>query len=227
MIKCPDGQFMAYLARPTGSVKTGGVVVAQEIFGVNAAMRTVCDRLAAQNLVALCPDLFWRQERNVNLTDRTQAEWDKAFKLFQGFNLEQGVADLAVSIAHLRADDGCNGLVGGVGYCLGGLLAYLMASRTNVDCAVGYYGVNIDAMLAEAKRIQNPLMLHVAEEDHFVSKEAQAKIRDGLKSNASVTIHSYPGVDHAFARPEGQKFDRAAADLADRRTLTSFKQHLS
>ncbi|MBM3508631.1 MAG: dienelactone hydrolase family protein [Alphaproteobacteria bacterium] len=227
MIKCPDGQFMAYLARPTGSVKTGGVVVAQEIFGVNAAMRTVCDRLAAQNLVALCPDLFWRQERNVNLTDRTQAEWDKAFKLFQGFNLEQGVADLAVSIAHLRADDGCNGLVGGVGYCLGGLLAYLVASRTNVDCAVGYYGVNIDAMLAEAKRIQNPLMLHVAEEDHFVSKEAQAKIRDGLKSNASVTIHSYPGVDHAFARPEGQKFDRAAADLADRRTLTSFKQHLS
>jgi carboxymethylenebutenolidase len=161
------------------------------------------------------------------LTDRTQAEWDKAFKLFQGFNLEKGVADLAVSIAYLRADEGCNGLVGGVGYCLGGLLAYLMASRTNIDCAVGYYGVNIDSMLAEAKRIQCPLLLHVAAEDHFVSKEAQAKIKDGLKSNTSITIHSYDGVDHAFARPDGQKFDQAAADFADRRTLAHFKQHLS
>ena len=227
MIKCPDGQFMAYLARPTGTAKAGGVVVAQEIFGINAAMRAVSDRLAAHGFIALCPDLFWRQERNVQLTDRTQAEWDKAFKLFQGFNLEKGVADLAVSIAHLRADEGCSGLVGGIGYCLGGLLAYLMASRTNVDCSVGYYGVNIDAMLAEAKRIQSPLILHVAEEDHFVSKEAQAKIKDGLKTNASVTIHSYAGVDHAFARPEGQKFDQAAADLADRRTLAFFKQHLS
>jgi len=117
--------------------------------------------------------------------------------------------------------------VGAVGYCLGGLLAYLTAARTDCDASVGYYGVNIQEMLGEAKNIKKPLMLHIAGKDQFVPPSAQTKIIDGLKGNAHVTIHVYPEMDHAFARDGGDHYDRANAELANGRTSTFFRQHLS
>lgn len=216
-IETPDGPFMGYLATPA-SGSGPGVVVAQEIFGVNQVMRDICDGLAAQGYLALCPDLFWRQEPGIQLSDQTDAEWKRAFELFQGFDLDDGVADLKASVESLRGTQGCSGRVGGVGYCLGGLLAYLMATRTSVDCSVGYYGVNIVEHLDEAGDIAKPLMLHVASEDEFVPKEAQAKVGEGLAANPYVTIRTYQGMDHAFARPGGAHYDRAAAELANTRT---------
>lgn len=226
-IKAADGgKFSAYLAT-SKSGKGPGIVVIQEIFGVNAGIRAIADRFAAQGFTALAPDLFWRMEPNVQLTDKTDAEWKRAFEFYQKFNKDEGIEDIGATIATLRKNPACTGKVGAVGYCLGGLLAYLCATRTDVDAAVGYYGVGIDALLAEAKNLKKPLMLHIAEEDKFVDKSAQAKIKDGLKGNRLVTIHSYPGCDHAFARVDGQHTDKKAAALADGRTDTFFKQNLA
>jgi carboxymethylenebutenolidase len=225
-IKTDDGSFSAYLATP----KTGkgpGVVVIQEIFGVNAGIRAIADRLAGQGFCALAPDLFWRLEPNVQLTDKTEAEWQQAFGLMQNFNQDKGIADLTATIAALRKHPSSTAKVGVVGYCLGGRLAFLCATRTDADASVGYYGVGLDGLLGEAKNIKKPLLLHIAEKDKFVDKAAQAKIKDGLMANRQVTIHSYPGCDHAFARVDGQHTDKKAASLADGRTEAFFRKHLA
>jgi carboxymethylenebutenolidase len=225
-IRAADGgSFSAYLATPK-SGKGPGVVVIQEIFGVNKVMRDIADGLAAQGYAAICPDLFWRIEPGIQITDKTEAEWKRAFELFSAFNVDKGVEDLKATLATIRQHSACTGKVGSVGYCLGGKLAYLMATRSDTDCSVGYYGVGIQDLLGEAKNIKKPLMLHIAEKDQFVPPPAQEKIKAGLKDNPHVTLHSYPGMDHAFARVGGQHYDKNAADLANRRTAEFFQRHL-
>jgi carboxymethylenebutenolidase len=212
--------YLAEPAAPNGA----GIVVIQEIFGVNAVVRGVADTLAAQGYVALAPDLFWRLERQVDITDKTDADWKKALDLMNRFDIAKGVEDIQAGIASLRA----RGLskIGAVGHCLGGQLAYLTAARTDIDAAVGYYGVNIPAFLGEAVNIRRPLMLHIAAEDGFVPKPAQEQMIAGLKDNPHVTLHRYDGVDHAFARPGGAHFDRNAAELANNRTADFLRRHL-
>lgn len=219
------GKFSAYLATPS-SGSGPGLVVIQEIFGVNKVMRDLCDGFAQQGYVAASPDLFWRQEPGVQLTDKSQEEWDKAFGYLQGFDYDKGVGDLAATIAHVRSLSECSGSVGTVGYCLGGSLAYMTACFTDTDAAVGYYPVQIEGHLDKAAGVSKPAMLHIAEQDGFCPPEAQAQIKDGLASNAHFTIHSYDA-DHAFARAGGEHFDQAAADLANQRTADFFKQNLS
>lgn len=224
-ITTPDGSFSAYVARPA-KAPSAAVVVIQEIFGVNAVMRGIADDLAGQGYLAVCPDLFWRIEPGIDITDQTDAEWKKAFGYFNAFDVDAGVNDIAATIAAVRQDPGCNGKVGAVGYCLGGLLAYLTATRTDVDASVSFYGVSIDGRLGEAAKLQRPLLMHIAEEDGFVPKEAQAAIKAGLQDNPLVEIHSYAGNDHAFARQGGQHYDEAAANLANQRTLDFFRRNL-
>ena len=216
-IKTPDGTFSAYVARPAAA-KAPAIVVIQEIFGVNAVMRQIADDLAAQGYLAICPDLFWRIEPNIDITDQSEAEWAKAFELYNAFNVDNGVEDIAATIATIRSDSGCSGKVGSVGYCLGGLLSYLTAARTTIDAAVCYYGVGIDGKLEEASSLAKPVLLHIAEEDQFVPKPAQAAIIGALKDAAKVTLHTYPGCDHAFARVGGEHYDAEAAKLANGRT---------
>ncbi len=223
----PDGEFSAYLAAPA-SGRGPGVVVIQEIFGVNKVMRQVADEYASRGYFALCPDLFWRLEPGVQLTDHSQAEWDRAFDLMNRFDQDAGVKDIQNSIGYLRHSvTGCTGKVGAVGYCLGGLLAYLAAARTDADASVGYYGVSIQEKLGEAAKIKKQLMLHIAEKDEYTPPEAQKTIVEGLKGNGLVTIHAYAQMNHAFARQGGAHYDKACADLANGRTATFFRQHLS
>lgn len=228
-IKAQNGDsFMGYLALPrTGGKPAPGLILIQEIFGVNANMRGLTDAMAAKGYVALCPDLFWRQEPGVQLTDKTEAHWARAFELYKGFNEASGVADLSAATDHLRHLPECNGKVGSMGYCLGGKLAYLMATRGDTDCNVGYYGVGIEAALNEASAITKPLMLHIASADKFVPPEAQTAIINGLAKVPLAAIHRYEGCDHAFARVGGEHYDAAAAKLADDRTAAFLHQHLS
>ncbi|MBX3485294.1 dienelactone hydrolase family protein [Phenylobacterium sp.] len=220
-ITTPDGAFAAYVARPKAD-KAPAVVVIQEIFGVNQVMRDITDGLAAQGYLAICPDLFWRIEPGVDITDKSKAEWDKAFALFNAFDVDAGVKDIQATITKIRADAQSNDKVGCVGFCLGGRLAFLAATRTDVDAAVGYYGVGIESVVGEAEKLTRPLMLHIAEADGFVPPTAQAIIRQALKDHPSVEIHSYPGRDHAFAREGGEHYDAADARLAGGRTLQFF-----
>ncbi len=220
-IQTGDGEFSAYLAVPE-SGSGPGIIAIQEIFGVNADMRAHCDSFAAQGYVALSPDLFWRQEPGVQITDQTDAEWQQAFKLYQGFDVEKGVADLKATLTHLRGLDSCTGKVGTVGFCLGGLLAYLMACRSDAQCNVSYYGVGIDEKLDEAAAITAPLVMQIAAEDEYVDKDAQARIQANLEGHPHVTLHSYAGVNHAFTRNNGIHYDEAAAKLAHGRTADVF-----
>jgi carboxymethylenebutenolidase len=226
-IRASDGgSFTGYLAVPAGG--TGpGIIVAQEIFGVNAVMRAVCDELAAQGYAALCPDIFWRIEPGIQITDKTEAEWKRAFELFGLFDVDQGIVDLEAAVAQLRHHPACTGKVGSVGYCLGGKLSFLMATRSDVDCSVGYYGVGIQDLIGEAKNIRKPLALHIAEKDQFVPPAAQESIKQALNGNPLVTLYSYPGADHAFARVGGAHYDAAAADLANSRTSAFLRRHLA
>ena len=112
------GEFDAYMALPAGGYGPG-IVVLQEIFGVNEFLRNVCDWYAAHGFVAICPDLFWRQERGVELTDQTEAGWQKAFELYQGLDEAKAVEDSAAAVEFLRKHPACSGRVGAVGFCLG------------------------------------------------------------------------------------------------------------
>ncbi len=223
-IKAADGGgFMGYLSTPvTGSGP--GVVVIQEIFGVNDVMRGITEGFAEAGYMALCPDLFWRQEPGLQLTDQSEEEWARAFELFNGFDLDKGVQDLDSTIETLRGLDGCPGKVGTVGFCLGGRLAYLTATRTKTDAAVGYYGVLLTEHLDET--INAPLVLHMATEDEFMPKEQQAEVQATLDGNDKVKIYVYEDQGHAFARVGGKHFDKASADAARERTLDHFRVHL-
>lgn len=225
-ITVPDGEIMGYLATPASGAGPG-VVVIQEIFGVNTWMRNITDDLAAAGYVALCPDLFWRIEPGVQINSEDEEAFQKAFGLYGKFDADKGIDDLQAAVTHLRGLEGCNGKVGTVGFCLGGFLAYLMAARSDADASVGYYGVGIESKLGEASKIARPLMLHVAEEDQFVPKEAQAQVADSLKGNAQVILFGYPGADHAFARKGGHAYVAEAADLANSRTIDFFKTNLA
>ena len=224
-IRTPDGEFDAYVARPaTGSGPA--LVVIQEIFGVNQVMRDLTERYAQAGYLAICPDLFWRIEPGIDITDKSEAEWKRAFELFNAFDVEAGDGDIAATLAHMRKDAGCNGKAGAVGYCLGGQLAFLTATRTDADASVSYYGVGLENRVAEAEKLTHPLLMHIAEEDQFVPKAAQAVILAALKDHPCVEVHTYPGCDHAFAREGGEHFNAEAARLANGRTLTFFQKHL-
>jgi carboxymethylenebutenolidase len=225
-ISTPDGSFSAYIARPA-QTPAAAVVVIQEIFGVNQVMRQITDNLAGQGYLAICPDLFWRIEPGVDITDQSEAEWQKAFGYFNAFDVDAGVKDIAATVDTIRKDAGCNGKVGAVGFCLGGLLAYLTAARTDIDATVSYYGVGIDGRLGEASGIKRPLLMHIAEEDGFVPKEAQAKIIAALKPNPLIEIHTYPGCDHGFARTGGQHYNAQATEKAGGLSLGFFKKSLA
>src|SRR5689334_13426022 len=211
-IKSFDGdEFDGYLSLPASGYGPG-IVVLQEIFGVNNYMRSVADWYAAHGFVALCPDLFWRIERNVELTG---ADWDKAIDLYKRLDETKAVEDSAAALEFLRKHPACSGRAGAVGFCLGGKLAYLLSVRFKPDCAVGYYGVGIEKSLDEAKNLSAPLMLHIGGLDKFWPPEAQSQIHATLDTNPLVTLRDYPEVDHAFARIGGEHYDAAAAELAN------------
>lgn len=225
-IKTSDGEFRAYVARPAAA-KAPAVVVIQEIFGVNQVMRDITDEIAAAGYLAICPDLFWRIEPGIDITDQSKAEWDRAFELFNAFKVDAGVQDIAATIAHVKQDPGCSGKVGAVGFCLGGLLAFLTATRTDADATVSYYGVGLENVVGEAAGVTKPILLHIAEKDGFVSKAAQDAIKTALAGKANVEVHTYPGRDHAFARKGGANYDAGDAAKAESRTLAFFKTHLA
>ena len=218
------GRFGGYLCIPPAG-RGPGLVVVQEIFGINANVRQVCETYAAAGYVTLAPDLFWRIEPNVDL-GYSEAEWKRAFELMGKFDVNRGVEDIQATLRALRNRKECTGDAGVIGFCLGGKLAYLAATRTDSDASVGYYGVQIDAALGEKDNIRKPLMLHFAEADKFVPIDAVHAVQRALAGMPNVEVYSYPKVDHAFARIGGDHYDRAAADLANGRTLAFLRKHL-
>lgn len=219
-----SGSFQAYLSLPP-SGKGPGLVMAQEIFGVNQTMRDAADAYATEGYVVLVPDLFWRQEAGVQL-GYTPADWQRAFGYYQGFSEDKGVEDIQASLNALRARPECVGQAGVLGFCLGGKLAYLAACRTDAAVSVSYYGVGIEKALDEAAHIKGHLVLHIAEKDQFCPPEARSAIVAAMSGRADTELYVYPGVDHAFARVGGEHFDAAAAAAAHQRSMGALKSEL-
>jgi carboxymethylenebutenolidase len=223
IIEGPDGHFGAYIARPS-EPNGAALVVIQEIFGVNQVMRDLADGYASMGYLTIVPDLFWRIEPGISISDKTPQEMAQAFDLFGKFDIATGIIDIQATLNFARISAPKVGLVG---YCLGGLLAYLSACTTDSDASVSYYGVSIEKYAAQATSISQPLLLHVAAQDAFVGKDAQDVIGALARANPAIALHVYQGLDHAFARPGGDHFDVAGASLANARTADFFKAHLS
>jgi carboxymethylenebutenolidase len=176
--------------------------------------------------MVVAPDLFWRIEPDLQLDPATDDGRKKAMELYGKFDSEAGVRDLLSTLAHVRGMKGCSGKVGSVGYCLGGKLAFLMSTRSDIDASVSYYGVQLEKYMGEVHDIRTPLMLHIAGLDKHVPPDVREKILTGVGRNPSITAHVYEGVDHAFARTGGDHYVKEAADLANQRTQELFARTL-
>ena len=219
-----DTTMPAYRADPADTPRAA-IVVIQEIFGVNAGIRSKCDALAAAGYLALAPDLFFRLQPGIELDPDVPEQLQQGLEWMGRFDQDQGIRDIEAAIRSARAAVG-GGKVGAVGYCLGGRLAYMTAARTDVDASVGYYAVGVDGLLGEKHAIAHPLMLHIAGDDGFVDKATQAALHAGLDDHPKVTLHDYPGEDHGFATQFGDRRSEDAARLADERTAAFFRDHL-
>jgi carboxymethylenebutenolidase len=217
-VKGKGGTFSAYIARPKTQLASA-VVVLQELFGVNADIRKHCDELADQDYLAVAPDLYWRQEPGVDLNVTSEADWQRGLRLYSAYDTDAGVKDIKDTIDGVRNLPECNGKVALLGYCLGALMVFLTAVRyVGIDAAVAYHGSDTEKYLGELDGLTAPLLMHLAEEDEFISKAAQAEIKAALAKKPNTTVYSYPGQNHAFSRHNGTHYNAAAATLANSRT---------
>jgi carboxymethylenebutenolidase len=216
------GVFNAYLALPE-SGRGPGLVLLQEIFGVNRYIREIADRYAEEGYVTIAPDLFWRIQPGIEL-GYSEAEITAAFDFRSRFDPDQAIKDVADTIRALRAMPECNGKIGALGFCLGGMLAYLTAARCNIDVAVSYYGVGIETRLNETGAMRCPMVLHFGESDERVPAAARDAVTAAFKERDDVEIYLYPGAGHGFNNPMRPTYDRFAASLAHSRTIGVLRQ---
>lgn len=224
-IKTKDAkEFSGFLCLPpTG--KGPGLLLIQEIFGVNSHIRDVADLYAQEGFVVLAPDLFWRSEPGVEIAYDNEG-FAKGLDLYGKLDINQALVDLSDAIETLRILPSVTGKIGAIGYCLGGHIAYRLAARGKVDAAISYYGGGIDQALDEAKNVNCPTIMHFAEKDTHIPMSAVEKIRTAMAGKPNVTIYTYPGVDHGFNCDQRKTYDRKAAMLAYSRSAAFLHKHL-
>ncbi len=208
--------FAGYLALPPGG-RGPGLVLWQEIFGVNEHIRAVAEQYALDGFVVLAPDAFWRQAPRVEL-GYVGADRERAMALMQAYTAEQSLADIGTAVQALRARPEVTGRVGSLGYCMGGRLAYLAAATAGVDAAVAFYGGGIQGQLDRAAGITCPLQLHYAGHDDHIPPEAVARVRAALAGKAA-ELHVYPGAMHGFNCWARGSYHAPSAALSHGRTL--------
>jgi carboxymethylenebutenolidase len=217
------GRFQGFLALPPAG--TGpGLVLYQEIFGVNAHIRAVAQQYALDGFVVLVPDVFWRAQARIELR-YNEEDRGRGRQIMAGLSIADLEADVRTAVGALRALPQTAGrTVGASGVCLGGRLAYLAAALTDVDAAVSYYGGGIHDRLELAPDIRAPLLLHYAENDAGIPLSAVDKVRDTLGDRAEV--HVYPGAAHGFNCWPRPVYDPRSAVTAHGRSLSFLAKHL-
>ncbi len=227
MVSIPsrDGKsFDAYIAAgPDASAP--GLVLIQEIFGINPSLREAADQWAALGFTVVVPDLFWRQEPGVVLDPTIEAEFKRGYAMMQAMKPEETMADLESTRQWLAQRLGSD-RVAALGYCLGGKLAVEVAAHSPLKASVSYYGVGLEGLVPDVPASAAPLLLHIAAEDRFSNPENRAVVVKAAEGKPNVTAYVYEGCDHAFARPGGEHFDAAAAELAQTRSLDFLRSHL-
>ena len=218
------GTFSGYLAVP--EMGSGpGLILGQEIFGVNGTIREIADNFAEEGYVVLAPDLFWRLEPGIEL-GYDEASFQKAFGYLERFDVDQAIDDLGASIVALKALDECSGGVGFMGFCLGGKLAFLTAARHDIDVSISFYGIGLPELMGEAGNISCPIVFHCAELDKFCPPEAFEAIHDGMKAHAGTEIYLYQGADHGFYNKDRDVFHKSAVSMAQSRTIATLRRTL-
>jgi len=214
-----DGfKLSAYRAQPSGTPR-GALVVVQEIFGVNQHIRNVTDRYAAEGYIALAPALFDRVEPGFE-TGYTQADIDRGRTVRGKLGWDTMVMDLKAAV---KEQQKTGQKVGMVGYCMGGSMAWLGATRVDgLSGAVGYYGGAVADHATE--RPKCPVMLHFGETDASIPKEHWDKIK---AAHPDIPMFIYPGAGHGFSCDERGSFHEASHRQALQRTLDFFRQHLT
>jgi len=216
-----DGAFGAYQALPPGG-RGPGLLLLQEIFGVNPHIRGVAEQYALAGFTVLAPDLFWRQGSRIEL-GYTGDDWKRAVELMNTIQPDSVVADMQATIAALKSRAECNGRVGAIGYCMGGRLAYTAAALCGVDAAVAYYGGGIQNQLALAPQVACPIQFHYGEKDDHIPPEAVEAVRDAMGEN-DAEIHVYPGAQHGFNCWARASYGPSSAALAHGRSLAFLAQ---
>ena len=221
-----DGEMGAYLALPEGK-PAGAIIAIMEIWGVNETMRSHAQEFAEAGFICLVPDIFWRQAPGIELDDTNLKDAETAVDLYYFYDYDLGVQDMEDTMTYLRTTEGGNGKVGTVGYCLGGKMGFQLCCRTDIDCAVAYYGTYIEHAIAEAPNLHRPFMLHQAMADAWVPPAVCRFIQRQLAPSPLVEIHEYHGADHAFARHGSPVFDAQHAERALGLSVDFFRKHLS
>jgi len=189
-------RFDAYLSLPpTG--RGPGLILIQEIFGVNEHIRAVADQYAADGYCVLAPDIFWRDQPRLEL-NYDQPGFDRGLALLGRLDIEKTALDLSAAAAALRQHKACTGQVGSLGFCMGGLLSFVAAARAGVDSTVCYYGGGIHQHLDKVKDITCPVLFHFAENDSYIPASAVAAVRKAMKGRSNVRVVVHPQVDHGF-----------------------------
>ena len=221
-IKAQDGgRFKGYLSLPhqrEKAAKGPGIVLIQEIFGVNAHILGVADQYASDGYTVLAPDIFWRLQPMVDIGYGPE-DFQTGIGYMQKFDFAAGVKDLAATVTALRGLPECAGKVASLGYCMGGLLSFLCAANAGVNAAVCYYGGGIHTKLEEAVKIKCPLLLHFAGNDSYIPAEAVEAVKKTFAGREGVRIEVYPGVDHGFNCWDRSAYNQPSAALARGRSL--------
>jgi carboxymethylenebutenolidase len=215
-IPSPEGHFGGFLALPPAG-RGPGLLLLQEIFGVNDHIQAVAKQYALDGFVVLAPDLFWRQQPRVAL-GYDGADREQAYGLMQTLTAEGAMADLRASVAALRARPELNGQVAALGYCMGGRLAFAAATQPGVDAAVAYYGGGIQNQLDLAPQVQCPVQFHYGERDDHIPLSAVDQVRSAMAGKPH-ECHVYPGAQHGFNCWARASYDPRSAVLAHARTL--------
>ncbi len=217
------GEFDAYRAIPD-SGRGPGLLVFQEIFGINDNIRDLSDRFADAGYVVLAPDMFWRIEPRFERKDESGI--GDAFAIVQKFDQDLGIDDIRATHAHLLGMSECAGKVGAVGFCLGGGLAFAALAHSGVDAAVSYYGSAVNSMLAHADKAINPLMFHYGENDPFIPKQNIDEVEQTFAGKTHVEFFRYDA-GHAFSNADAPSmYNAEASALAWERTLAFFARTL-
>ena len=218
-IDLAPGGFSGYLALPPLG-RGPGLLLWQEIFGVNEHIRDVAQQYALAGFVVLAPDVFWRQTLRADLGYEGEAR-PKAVALMQACTAapELLLADIAQSAAALRARPEVDGRVGSIGYCMGGRLSYQAAATAGVDAAVAYYGGGIQGQLTLAQRITCPMQFHYAGHDDHIPPDAVQAVREAM-AGKSAEFHVYPDAAHGFNCWARASYHAPSAALAHGRSLS-------
>lgn len=215
--------FAGHLTLPPAG-RGPGLVLFQEIFGVNAHIQAVARQYALAGFVVLAPDLFWRQAPRVAL-GYEGADRQQALALMQTYAAQDALFDVATSVAALRARPETTGAVGALGYCMGGRMAYLAAATTDVNAAVPFYGGGIHTQLDRARDITCPTQFHYAEHDDHIPLSAVDQVRSALAGQPA-ELHLYPGAHHGFNCWTRASYHAESAALSHGRALAFLAQHL-